>query len=341
MTTLVADDVATRLARVAAGVGARAGALDAGHTDVREDLKALGAAGLFGLPDLVGTVRTIEQVSAASLAAGFSAWAHQMAIHYLGDGQPDLSESLLAARRPGVTAMAAGLKQVAGLGLIPLIAQEQRGGLSISGPIRWASNVFDEALIVLPARTAAGRLYVVAVDVGVRGVEVDPGPTLMALGATGSTSLRLHDVRVGADRIISADLTAFVHRIKPTFLLAQTAFAVGATGTALTEAAAVTDALAAQFDGDLGELTATAEVNRRRLYEFAAAPAEVNMAEIIRLRLNAANVAVAATRLESALAGGQGYRSGTAANRRFREAAFLPVQSPSEGQLRWELKQYE
>ena len=36
-------------------------------------------------------------------------------------------------------------------------------------------------------------------------------------------------------------------------------------------------------------------------------------------------------------AGGKGYASGTAASRRYREAAFIPVQSPSEAQLRWEL----
>ncbi len=340
MTTLVSDDVATRLAHVTAGVDARAGDLDAGRTDVRDDMRALGAAGLFGLRDLPDSVRVIEQVSAVSLAAGFSAWAHQMAIHYLAD-RPDLSEALLTARRPGVTAMAAGLKHVAGLGQVPIFAGETRRGLRLSGPIRWASNVFDDALIVLPARTVTGRLYVVAVDVSAVGVVVDPAPALMALGSTASTSLRLEEVEVNADRIISADLTGFVREIKPTFLLLQTAFCVGVTGAALTAAGRVTDGLAAQFDGDLADLKAQAQRNRRRLYEFASAPGEIELADVIRLRLDAANVAVAATRLESALAGGQGYRAGTAANRRFREAAFLPVQSPSEGQLRWELKQYE
>lgn len=339
MTTLVSDDVATRLAHVTAGVDARAGDLDAGQTDVRDDLRALGAAGLFGLPDLPDTVRVIEQVSAVSLAAGFSAWAHQMAIHYLAE-RPDLSEALLTARRPGVTATAAGLKHVAGLGQLPIFAGETRRGLRLNGPIRWASNVFDDALIVLPARTAAGRLYVVAVDVSAVGVVIDPAPALMALGSTGSTSLRLEEVEVHADRIISADLTGFVRGIKPTFLLLQTAFCVGVTGAALTAAGRATDGLAAQFDGDLADLVSQAERNRRRLYEFATAPGEADVAEVIRLRLDAANAAVGATRLESALAGGQGYRAGTAANRRFREAAFLPVQSPSEGQLRWELKQY-
>ena len=341
MTALVADGVATRLSRVVAEIDTRAGDLDAGSTDVRHDLATLGAAGLFTLPYLPDTVQVIEQVAAVSLAAGFSAWAHRMAIHYLAEADPELVESLSTGRRPGVTAMAAGLKYVAGLGQVPIVAEETPGGLRINGPIRWASNVFDDALIVLPARTADGRHFVVAVDVGAPGVAVAPSPTLMALGATGSTSLRLTDVGVGSNRIISADLAGFVRRIRPTFLLLQTAFCVGVAGTALTEAARSSDPSAGEFDGDVAELVGAAELNRRRLYEFSSTPGEVKLSDIIALRLNAANVAVAATRVESALAGGRGYQSGTAANRRFREAAFLPVQSPSEGQLRWELKQYE
>jgi hypothetical protein len=41
--------------------------------------------------------------------------------------------------------------------------------------------------------------------------------------------------------------------------------------------------------------------------------------------------------LELRTAGGQGYASRAAVSRRYREAAFIPVQSPSEAQLRWEL----
>lgn len=345
MTTSLSEDVETRLGRLIDDIDARAGDLDAGLTDVRADLRALGAAGLLGGDDLPATVRVIEQVAAVSLAVGFSAWAQHMVTHYLGAGpsvhQTELRGSLAGAQRTGVTAMAAGIKQVAGLGQVPILAEERHGGLRVSGPIRWASNVFDDALIVLPARGADGRLYVVTVDADAPGVHVDPAPRLMALGATGSTSLRLEQVAVPTDRIISDDLVGFVHRIKPTFLLLQTAFCVGVTGAALAESGRSTDPLASQFDTELSDLAAAADGNRGRLYRFAEAPHRVDIGDIIRLRLDAANAAVGATRLESALAGGRGYRSGSATSRRFRETAFLPVQSPSEGQLRWELKRYE
>ena len=66
-----------------------------------------------------------------------------------------------------------------------------------------------------------------------------------------------------------------------------------------------------------------------------AAPGE--LASVVAIRLDAARLAGAATRLESKVMGGAGYASGSATARRLREAAFLPIQSPTEGQLQWEL----
>ena len=57
---------------------------------------------------------------------------------------------------------------------------------------------------------------------------------MAALASTASTSLRLQDVKVVPDRIISTDLHQFVARIRPTFLLLQTAFCIGVGRAAIT-----------------------------------------------------------------------------------------------------------
>jgi len=62
---------------------------------------------------------------------------------------------------------------------------------------------------------------------------------------------------------------------------------------------------------------------------------------LVAFRLEGSDIAVAATRLEAMLCGGAGYVASSATTRRFRESAFLPIQSPSEGQLRWELEKYK
>jgi alkylation response protein AidB-like acyl-CoA dehydrogenase len=341
-----------RQAAVAAAVRSvaqRAAILDEQGADVRADLADLGGAGLFdaaladgGLPDVVAL---IDDIATESLAVAFSTWAHVMALTYLGRGSAPLRDTHLDALRTGarigVTAMATGLKQVAGLGQVPVIARPDGDGLTISGPIRWASNLFDDAVIVLPARDESGTSYVVAVEAGAAGVTVDPPPALMALGATVSSSLRFQDVTIGPDQIISTDLAEFCAGIRPAFLLAQTAFCVGVARAALAGAARAGGVLADPFADDLAALDERNRALRARLYEFADEPARAGLADLIRLRLDVASAALAATRLETTLVGGAGYAHGNSANRRFREAAFLPVQSPSEGQLRWELSRYE
>ncbi|MHA3020854.1 acyl-CoA dehydrogenase family protein [Mycobacterium sp. BMJ-28] len=332
----------SELGRVSAGIAARAADLDEQRSDVRIDLAELGRAGLLDL-DLPAMVRVIDEVSAHSLAVGFSTWAQHMTIRYLRASERDFGEqlsTLAAAQRAGVTAMASGLKQVAGLGPVPVTAESDGADLLISGPIRWASNVFAGALIVLPARIG-NHTVVVAVDAGADGVTVNPAPALTALGATGSTSLRLDRVRVPRHRVLATDLASFVGGIRPAFLLLQTAFCVGVTGAALTGATSAHIGPLARFGAELDDAGRRAGDVRERLYRWAASPAAASAAELIRLRLDAAALAVDATRLELALTGGAGYTLGSAANRRFREAAFLPVQSPSEGQLRWELTRYE
>ena len=65
-----------------------------------------------------------------------------------------------------------------------------------------------------------------------------------------------------------------------------------------------------------------------------APSAPVRPAELVRVRLEAALLTGRATRLEQKIVGGRGYALASDTSRRAREAAFLPVQSPTETHLR-------
>ncbi|MFV8051895.1 acyl-CoA dehydrogenase [Mycobacterium sp. 48b] len=331
------------LDRVAGFVAARAADLDELRSDVRTDLAELGREGLLDL-ELPDIVRVVDEVSVHSLAVGFSTWAHHMSIRYLHaapeGGFGEQIDALATADRIGVTAMAAGLKQVAGLGHVAVTGSPDGADLVISGPIRWASNVFPGALIVLPVRVGE-RTLVVAVDAFAEGVTVNPAPPLTALGATASTSLELDRVRVSPHLVVAPNLDAFVAGIRPAFLLLQTAFCAGVTRAALAAATQAHTGPLARWGAEIDDAAIRATSVRSRLYRWAADPDAATVGQLIRLRLDAAGLAVDVTRLELSLTGGAAYTLGSAANRRFRETAFLPVQSPSEGQLRWELTRYE
>ena len=227
----------------------RAAGLDRGETDTRTDVSRIGELGLFGLGCSTGTlaemVAVIEDVAAESLSAGFSAWAHRMCLEYVSRGPASVRAKYQAALQSGesvgVTAMAAGLKYVAGLGEVALVATEEAdGGLSVSGPIFWASNVFDDALIVLCARTAdSAKTFVAIIEASAPGVTVRPAAELLALNSTASTSLVLDSVAIPAENIIATGLTEFVKSVRPTFLVLQTAFCSGIAGMSIAESASL------------------------------------------------------------------------------------------------------
>lgn len=347
MTAAIAHWKNQSLERISALIGDRAGALDRCETDTRGDIALVGQAGLFdlGSPGLCETVAVIEEVSRRSLAAGFSLWAQRMTIEYVERAPEQVrqaySSGLIGGTQVGVTAMAAGLKQVAGLGEVPLIATVSDVGISVSGPIRWASNVFDGSLIVFPARSNDGDTYIALVRSDAPGVTINTPPELLALGGTASTSVDFENVSIPRCDIVSEDLVGFVSSIRPTFLILQTSFCSGIAGTALGESSKLLTGLGVQFSEEYLTLADRYETLRVNLYQFAAEPDSVSIRDLVALRLEGSNIAVAATRLESILRGGGGYAASSATNRRFREAAFLPIQSPSEGQLRWELAKYE
>ncbi|MER7132063.1 hypothetical protein [Streptosporangium saharense] len=76
---------------------------------------------------------------------------------------------------------------------------------------------------------------------------------------------------------------------------------------------------------------------RGRARHAQRAPDQADPRAVTQLRFDAAELTLAATRLEATARGGLGYVTSSPTNRRLREAAFLPAQSPSEVQLRWEL----
>ncbi len=323
-------------------VAGRAAAVDAGASDPRTTLEELAADGLLtlGAPGHEGTLAEQAAVLAAlaeeCLATAFTAWAHRMVVEYLAPDGGEAAADVAALRRIGSTAMASGFKACLGIAPLPVTARRDGGDVVLDGSLPWASNLHDDALIVLAARLDDGEGLVLALDRGTPGVQVRPATGLLALDATASGSLTLAGVRVPGRAVLGEDLTRLATRVRPAFLTLQTAFCLGLSRAALGAAAAGLDGLGLEFADDVARLAES----REALEDRAATLADggVPVIEHVRLRLDAAVLAREAVRVESAIAGGRGYLASSPTGRRLREAAFIPVQSPTEGQLRWELR---
>lgn len=352
------DDLRTRLRPVVDVVAERVAAVDAGELDVRPSLLELGAAGLLGLglpvdavpgqhPEGRGTLAdqatVIRSLARECTATAFSVWAHRTAVGYLAVWGSDelrrqLLPSLLTGERTAATAMATAFQAALGLRELTVTARpDGTGGFHLDGVIPWASNLFaDGAAVVLPARTEDGRSLIVAITTDQPGVTLLPYPELLALGTTASTTVKLAEVHVAPYAVLTDRFLDFLADVRPAFLLLQTALCFGLADASLDAAAPRLTGTTEILADDHQALRATAAQLDARFQHRLQAPAPAD-ADLVDLRLRASDLAVAATRHEAAATGGAGYLATSATARRLREAAFLPIQSPTEAQLRWEL----
>lgn len=347
----------TSLDEIVEQVAERAPAVDRNEIDVRSSLAELGGAGLLSLglapgavpdaPHATGTLadqaRVVRSLARVCTATSFSVWAHRTAVGYLASWgsealRRDLLPPLLRGERAAATAMATAFQAALGLRELTVTARSDRDGhLLLDGVIPWASNLHaDGAVVVLPASSETGQNLVVAITTDQPGVELLPYPSLLALNATASTTVKLTGVRVPAERVLTERFLDFLADVRPAFLLLQTALCLGLADASIAASDPRHEGTATTFRADHDDLRrrrdALDAIYHRRLRADRAADDE-----LVHLRLEASELAVGATRHEAAVSGGAGYLATATTSRRLREAAFLPIQSPTEAQLRWEL----
>ncbi|MGQ0608730.1 MAG: acyl-CoA dehydrogenase [Chloroflexota bacterium] len=339
-------------AELAAFFEARAADVDAGRATVRDSVAFVARHVLLDgdHADLEATVGLIAGIAWSDLSSAFSLWCHRMAIAYLETLPPSaplrsqVLPRLLEGDLLGSTALAGATAHYLSGAPLPLTFERDGGEIVINGRLPWASNLLPAFVSVTAAADARdpSRRLIVAFGDDTPGVEVDPYPPLLALEATGSSSLSFHDARIDAGWIVSDDLDGFVRRVLPTFLLLQSAFCVGLARRALEEAGGALSGQREVLRDDVGALQSrldAAEVELRthaRRDDRTAIP----LRELLAVRLELADVAGTAVQLELKAAGGRGYLRTSGTARRLREAAFLPIQAPTEVQLRWALSHF-
>jgi alkylation response protein AidB-like acyl-CoA dehydrogenase len=321
--------------------------LDTGRGDVRPVLRRLGEMGCFGtagadpVDELLPSVRVVRELATASLAAAFSAWSQRMVIEYLSCCPPpgsetDLARALRSGEVTGSSALAPAMSDLARHAELPVIATPDGDGWRLTGRIGWASNLFDDAVVVTPARTPDEGRLVVLFRRTADGVTPTPPHDLLGLNGTGTGALELDGVWVGRRAVLSDDLPDFMALCRPTMLLQQSALAVGLADAALDQAGAKLTGVNAVLRSEHEDLAGRRDDVAIRMEDQAASRVGITPGDLARLRLDAMDVAARAVRLESTVSGGSGYLTGSGTARRVREAAFLPVQAPTEAQLRSE-----
>lgn len=323
----------------------RAKGVDAGLADPRETLAELVAEGKLnlGIPGGEGTLaeqaEVIDQLAAGCLATAFCAWGHRMTLEYLAPVGGPSFEALARFDRIGSSAMAGAFKAEAGLEPLAVNARREGTGIVLDGRIPWASNLHENTTVVLAVNLAGEGPTILSLPLDSPDLTVRPMRNLLALDATASGQITFENARFDAEAIHPEPFNLLLDRVRRPFLLLQTAYCAGLTRTALAAAGSQLDGLGAVFTGDIEDLQRRFEGVTGRLARYSRDDLPTPSRDLTELRLDAAVLAREAVRTEAAVTGGRGFVNSSPTARRIREAAFLPVQSPTEGQLRWQLQQ--
>lgn len=335
-----------------AEVAVQAAAVDCdADADRRGVLTGLSKAGMLhlGLPGAPGThlsqTRVLAALASRCMSTAFSAWAHRMTLEYIGahsaEKHRDQLAALLSLDAVGSTAMAGTFRAATGQEELQVgITETSDGTLVANGFIPWASNLYDNAIIVT-GMLHDGVRRIVVIDAGRTGVRITPTPSLMALDASRSGSIRLVDTPISTDDFIDVEFFDFVRAVRPVFLAMQSSFCLGlAAGSldSIRELQGVATSLQRDLDDHRNRWSELCGSNQAIAAWLGHRRGTIPV-DPVRVRLAAGRLAVSATQLEMAICGGRSYEATSATSRRVREALFIPVQSPTEAQLQWELQQ--
>lgn len=289
---------------------------------------------------------TVRDIARECVSSAFSLWSQRMVIQYVaraaqpGFPRDELLGRLIDVDLVGSTGLGTPMAHLLGVGPLTVSFRREGGSVVLNGRVNWASNLFPpDFLLVTGAADDEGNRLIVAIPGDAPGVGIAPYPELLALQATGSSTVFLKDVTIPGTRVVSDDFAGFLRGVRPVFLLLQSSLCWGLTSASLAAARGAIRGANETFGADLNGLDARLSDLAARALTYGEYPDATArpMRDFVLLRYDFAALAGEATRLDAAVQGGRGYVARCHTARRFREAAFLPVQAPTEGQLRWEL----
>jgi alkylation response protein AidB-like acyl-CoA dehydrogenase len=338
----------------------RATELDTGIDLNAEVVPRLASAGLFriGVPVTLGgaggttadAIASIAAVAEHSLTAAFVYWGQRSFIEFLLQSpNAALRERLLPTLLDGTLAGASGLsnamKYLSGIESLQIEAaqdSEVAGTWRLTGKLAWVTNLRAERFVVAAAVSYRdGRPSAIfAIPHDAPGFARSPDLDLIALRGSNTAALRFDDVSSSADWLIHPDAQAFLQTVRPAFLGLQCGLSIGLARRSLAEArhAAQTtrSILGPGVQASAAALTNACAVLASGVADgsFSAQPER-----LFELRIEIAGLVADAVNLELEASGGRGYLrdAGLGFERRWREAAFIPIVTPSVVQLKAQL----
>lgn len=303
---------------------------------------------------IVDVVEALAEVAQQSLAAAFVMWGHRcMTDMLMQTSNAALRErvlpSLLAGEHAGATGLSNAMKYLGGIEALQLKATPKAAdgaldaGWHIHGRMHWVTNLrpagFTVAAAVQPEHGAPAAVF--ALDSTLPGMARTANLDLQAMRGSNTAAIDMQQVAVGPAQLLHADAKAFLPSIRPNFLSLQCGMSIGLARTCLATAKAHASGTRDILCERIAEVGQRLRQHTDQMYAglqqgiFTAQPAA-----LFQLRIGLAHVVQEAASLELQASGGRAYLVGQAPGfmRRWLEAAFIPLITPSLSQLEFQLE---
>ncbi|MGQ4274438.1 acyl-CoA dehydrogenase family protein [Terrihabitans sp. B22-R8] len=340
-------------------IASSADSIDLGAEPASSVLPRLAAAGLpgAGVPvgsggaggDIIDGIAAIAELAQHSLAAAFVLWGQRTYIQYLLESpnaalRERLLPDLLSGRLAGASGLSNAMKFLGGLEPLQISSSGAADeDLVVNGKLPWVTNLRPEAFHVAAAIDHEdGRVLVVSLAHDDEGLTRSDDLALMGMRSSNTAAVSIDNVRIGADRILSAEAREWLPRSRPAFVGLQCGMSIGLARRALKEADTRAGSGRDVLTEPLVELWRSLHDAQLRLISGLRSQAFVKDARpLFEIRIALADIVAQAMQLELQAAGGRAYLSASGRDfaRRWREAAFIPIITPSIVQLRSALRQ--
>ncbi len=321
---------------------ARAGAFSA-------HLHSHGEAGDLGL-----SIQLIAEVARVCGSTGFVAWCQAACGLYLEASEnPDLQAQPLGRHIRGEglggTGLSNPIKAYAGIEKLLLRARPEGEGYRLRGSLPWVSHLLPDgycgviAAVEQEDGSPAGQELMVLLRASTPGVMLVPCPAFSGMEGTSTFALRLDEVWIGPDAVISRDAAAFIAGIRPSFVLLQCGFGLGVIQGAIESIASVEgqQGHVNRFLEDQAEpLRGAFAALRQRILQLARTPWLTDPAYrigVLEARAETSQLSLRAAQAALLHQGARGYLARSAVQRRIRESHFVAIVTPALKQLRKEI----
>jgi len=342
----------------AAWIAQAADGIDTGAEPCAGILPRLADAGLVaaGVPaakggaggDIVDGVAAVAAVARESLAAAFVLWGHRTYIEYLLQSpnrqlEQRLLADMLAGKLAGASGLSNAMKFLAGLEALQITARTDGDVLLLDGKMPWVTNLrphcFHVAAVV--ERADGGPAFVASLAHDDPGLTRSPDLDLMAMRSTDTAAITLSNVRLSDDRILAHNAEEWLPKVRPAFVALQCGLSIGLGRRTLAEAGQAAGAGRSILGQPIAELGQRLDRVESRLFAgLRSRQFETDAASLFEVRIELADIVSEATLLELHATGGRAYLSAPGRDfaRRWREAAFIPLITPSLVQLKTALQ---